>query len=145
MGPADQRVVALGHRRRKAEPVEGQEDGRAIEEAHAELVGLGRDGSWIAEAGDEHGHALLEGDVNPSFDLVGELLHLVARGADSGEEHVDPEGLVGEVPQPADLVPEMLGGSVGGGNDAEPTRGGDGGGEGGAGDPAHGLCYSRIP
>ena len=69
---------------------------------------------------------------------------VLARGADGGEEHVDPEGLVGEVPHPADLVPEMLGGSVGGGNDAEPTRGGDGGGEGGAGDPAHARLTDRV-
>ena len=104
---------------------------------HAEPVGLGGDGSRIAEAGDEHGHALLEGDVDPSFNLVGELLHLVPRGTDGGEEHVHPEGLVGEVPHAANLVPEMLGCPVGGGNDPEPTRGGHGGGERRSGDPAH--------
>ena len=69
-----------------------------------ELVRLGGDGSGIAEPGDEHGHALLEGDVDPSLDLVGELLHLVARGADGREEHVDPEGPVGASAHAADLV-----------------------------------------
>src|SRR5215469_841740 len=111
---------------------------------HAELVGLRRDGTEIAEPGHQHRHALLQGHVDPALDLVRELLHLVAGGADDGEEHVHPEGLIGLVAHATDLLAEMLGRSVGRRDDAEAARGGDGGGERGAGDPAHAGLTDRI-
>ena len=93
---------------------------------HAEPVGLGGDGAGVPEAGDEHRHALLEGDVGPALDLVGELLRLFAHGADRREEDVDAEGLVCQVAHPADLFAQVFRRSVGSGDDAEAAGRGNG-------------------
>ena len=65
MGPADQRIVALGHPRREAQPVEGQEDGRAIEEAHDQRLavhgGHGRDADVHPPAARRHADASILG------------------------------------------------------------------------------------
>src|SRR5262249_36107118 len=53
------------------------------------------------------------------------------------EEDVDSEGPVRRVLHPPDLLAEELGRPVRGGDDAEPTRLGHGGGERGARDPSH--------
>jgi len=111
---------------------------------HAEPVRLRGNWARTAQPSHQYGRALLQSDVDPALDLIGELLHLVARGADGGEEHVHPEGLIGLVAHATDLLAEMLGRSVGRRDDAEAARRGDGGGERGAGDPAHAGLTDRI-
>src|SRR5215470_15316699 len=79
---------------------------------HAEPVSLRGDGAGIAEPGHEHRDPLLERDVDPSLDLVRELLDLVAGGPDRGEQHVHAKGLVGEIADAPDLGAQVFGTAV---------------------------------
>src|SRR5215470_16050047 len=79
---------------------------------HAEPVSLRGDGAGIAEPGHEYRDPLLERDVDPSLDLVRELLYLVAGGPDRGEQHVHAKGLVGEIADAPDLGAQVFGTAV---------------------------------
>ena len=79
----------------------------------------------VAGAGHDHGHVLVDDDLG----------HLVRERAH--EHHVHAEGLVGLLAQLVDLVAQPVGVGVHGCDDAQAAGLGDGGGEGGIGDPGH--------
>src|SRR4030095_12495107 len=75
---------------------------------------------------------------------VGELVRLAARHAHAREEDVHPEGPVGLVSDLPDLLPQLAWGQVGGGDNAEPARPGDGGGQRRARHVAHARLADRV-
>jgi hypothetical protein len=83
-------------------------------------------GARIAEASDQDGYAFVQDDVDPAPGRIGEPLAVLAARADRGEEDVHPERPVGQLAHAADLRAELRRRAVGGRDDAEPTRRGDG-------------------
>ena len=107
---------------------------------------LGHDLRWTAKPRDQNRYPLIEDDIDHRLHGVGVASDRVALGANSGEENIDGERLVGKRSNRADLIAQFIGGHARAGADAAKTPGsGYTRGQIGPRDPAHTrLEYGKL-